>query len=255
MPLHDWTRVDSGLFHDFHQSWCVHIKDALNSGVLSPDYLALVEQHIRGPIADVLTLQLPRGKRKGKAKDDGGGVATAPATTPASRVVRRKENAIYARRASRVTVRHRHGDVVAVIEIVSPGNKATAAECRAFVTKSADLMAQGVNLLLVDLFPPGKHDPQRLHQAIWDEFASDDDDDPPADLPADKPLTVVGYDAGPVKVAYIEPLAVGDPLPDMPVFLQPEVWVPVPLETTYQTTWRLFPDALKELLEVPPEQS
>jgi hypothetical protein len=27
----------------------------------------------------------------------------------------------------------------------------------------------------------------------------------------------------------------------------------VPLEPTYQTTWRLFPDALKELLEGPPE--
>jgi len=249
MPLHDWTRVDSGLFHAFHQSWCVHIQDALNSGVLPREYLALVEQHVRGPIADVLTLQLPRRKRP--PAGDGGGVATAPVPPPPVRVVRRKENAVYSRRASRVTVRHRHGEVVAVIEIVSPGNKATAAECRSFVTKSADLMAQGVNLLIVDPFPPGRHDPQRLHQAIWDEFASDDDDDPPADLPADKPLTVVAYDAGPVKVAYIEPLAVGDPIPDMPVFLQPEVHVPVPLESTYQTTWRLFPAALKELLEGP----
>jgi hypothetical protein len=248
MPIHDWTRVDSGLFHAFHQSWCVHIQDALNAGALPPGYLALVEQHIRGPIADVLTLQLPRGKRP--RAGDAGGVAIAPVAAPAAHFVSRKENAIYSRRASRITVRHRHGEVVAVIEIVSPGHKATAAECRSFVTKSADLMAQGVNLLIVDLFPPGKHDPQRLHQAIWDEFASDDDD-PPADLPADKPLTVVGYDAGPVKVAYIEPLAVGDPIPDMPVFLQPEVHALVPLESTYQTTWRLFPAALKELLEGP----
>jgi hypothetical protein len=121
------------------------------------------------------------------------------------------------------------------------------------VTKPADLMAQGVNLLVVDLFPPGKHDPQRLHQLIWDEFSTDDEEDESDDLPADKSLTVVGYDAGEVKVAYIEPLAVGDPIPDMPVFLQPEVWVPVPLEATYQTTWRLFPDALKELFDPPAE--
>ena len=31
MPIHDWTRVPSGLFHDFHQSWSIRIKDALNA--------------------------------------------------------------------------------------------------------------------------------------------------------------------------------------------------------------------------------
>ena len=34
MPIHDWSRVPSGLFHDFHQSWSIRIKDALNSGRL-----------------------------------------------------------------------------------------------------------------------------------------------------------------------------------------------------------------------------
>lgn len=249
MPIHDWTRVDAGLFHAFHQSWCVHIQDALNSGVLPGEYLALVEQHVRGPIADVLTLRLPKGKRKPKA----GGGAAAVAARPAIRTVSRKENAVYARRGNRVTVRHRHGDVVAIIEIVSPGNKATAAECRTFVRKTADLIAQGVHMLVVDLFPPGRHDPQRLHQLIWDEFAADEDEDPPAELPAAEPLTAVGYDAGDVKVAYIEPLAVGRPIPDMPVFLESELWVPVPLEATYQTTWRLLPAALKELFDGPAE--
>ena len=56
MPAHDWTRVDAGLFHDFHQSWTIALRNALNAGVLPPDYFALVEQSIRGPIPDVLTL-------------------------------------------------------------------------------------------------------------------------------------------------------------------------------------------------------
>ena len=30
MPMHDWSRVYSGMFHDFHQSWSIRIKDALN---------------------------------------------------------------------------------------------------------------------------------------------------------------------------------------------------------------------------------
>ena len=43
MPIHDWTRVPSGLFHEFHQSWSVRIKDALNIGPLSNGFYALVE--------------------------------------------------------------------------------------------------------------------------------------------------------------------------------------------------------------------
>ena len=42
MPIHDWTRVDAGLFHAFHQSWSVRIQDALNAGVLPKGYYALV---------------------------------------------------------------------------------------------------------------------------------------------------------------------------------------------------------------------
>ena len=51
MPIHDWTRVDAGLFHDFHQSWSVTLRNALNSGGLPPEYFALIEQRMRGPIA------------------------------------------------------------------------------------------------------------------------------------------------------------------------------------------------------------
>ena len=168
MPVHDWTRVDAGLFHAFHQSWAVHIQDALNGGILPAGTLP-GQQRIRGPIPDVLTLRLPRDKQK---PTNEGGVADRPG--PDDWVVRRTDKEIYGRRANRVTVRHRHGDVVAVIEIVSPGNKDTVAECRSFVRKATDLVAQEVNLLIVDLFPPGKHDPARLSELIWDEIGGVD---------------------------------------------------------------------------------
>jgi hypothetical protein len=133
---------------------------------------------------------------------------------------------------------------VAVIEIVSPGNKASISELRAFVEKTSSLIQQGINVLVIDLFPPTKRDPRGIHTAIWDEIG---DDEPT--LPADKPLTLASYDAGPIKTAYVEPVAVGDVLPDMPLFLKPEHYVLVPLEATYQTTWSDFPGALKDLLE------
>ena len=56
-------------------------------------------------------------------------------------------------------------------------------------------------------------------------------------------------DAGPPRVAYVNFLAVNDALPEMPLFLKPEFYVPAPLEATYQTTWAVFPAALKGLLE------
>lgn len=47
MPIHDWTRVDHGTFHDFHQGWAVQIRSALNAGILPDDYEAKVEQQTR----------------------------------------------------------------------------------------------------------------------------------------------------------------------------------------------------------------
>ncbi|HUY35596.1 MAG TPA: hypothetical protein VMV69_22825 [Pirellulales bacterium] len=48
-------------------------------------------------------------------------------------------------------------------------------------------------------------------------------------------------------------MAVGDRLPDMPIFLTPDHYVPCPLETSYQVTWGVFPGALKGPLEHSPK--
>lgn len=44
MPVHDWTRVDAGIFHAFHHSWIEEISRALNRGILPKGYHALPEQ-------------------------------------------------------------------------------------------------------------------------------------------------------------------------------------------------------------------
>lgn len=245
MPIHDWTRVDAGLFHAFHHGWIEELARALNRGVLPNDDFALPEQNIRGPIPDVLTLKLTADKEEeGPAKStDGVGVAVR---LPQTRLTRGAEADSYARKASHITVRHRHGKVAAILEILSPGNKASQAEFRALVEKSAELIRQGVHLLVIDLFPPGKRDPSGIHKAIWDQFAEED-----LELPADKPLTLASCDAGPEYVAYVEFVGVGDELPEMPLFLKPETYVPVPLESTYQAAWSVFPTALKGLLDTP----
>lgn len=245
MPIHDWTRVDAGLFHAFHQSWIIKLCDALNADCLPADYFALPEQSIKGPIPDVLTLELAPHADGGQSSRTASGLAVA-STPPRTRFVREAEDRIYVRKASRVAVRHRHGQVVAVVEVVSPGNKASKYELRSFVEKSSDLLMQGVHLLVIDLFPPTKRDPQGIHKAIWDEFLEED-----FDLPADKRLTLASYDAGPPPLAYVEPVAVGDALPDMAIFLKPGLYVLAPLERTYELTWDHFPDPMKRLLLAP----
>jgi hypothetical protein len=56
MPVHDRTRVEAGIFHDFHTVWIGAIRSALNEGLLPQGYYALAEQHAGSYITDVLTL-------------------------------------------------------------------------------------------------------------------------------------------------------------------------------------------------------
>jgi hypothetical protein len=242
MPIHDWTRVRPNRFHDFHQSWTIAIRNALNGGVLPAGYFAMVEQQTGGREPDVLTLELtPRGG----SGANGLAVSTQP---PKARIVTRSEAAGYARKANRVTVRHPDGDVVAILEIVSPGNKDSHHAIRAFARKAVDFLYAGIHLLIVDLFPPSRRDPQGIHKVIWDRIL-----DEPFTPPPDKPLTAVSYVGGGEIVAYVEPLAVSDRLPEMPLFLAAERYVPCPLEATYQTAWEQFPAPLKGPLESPAE--
>jgi hypothetical protein len=237
MPIHDWTRLDAGDFHDFHQCWVVGIRNALNGGLLPPDYMAMVEQVTGRPIPDVVTLHT----REPKGEPGGIAVATAP---PTARVIARFEKANYAKRADRVVIRHGRGKVVAIIEIVSPGNKDSRNAIRSFVEKAADILNQGVNLLVVDLFPPTPRDPQGIHKAIWDEFGEE-----PFEAPSGKPLIVASYIGGDVPTAYVESVGVGDPLPSLPIFLSESRYIPTPLETTYLQAWAVFPALLKELID------
>lgn len=47
MPVHDWTRVEDGIFHDFHHAWIEEIKRSLNAGLLPGDYFDAVPRRWR----------------------------------------------------------------------------------------------------------------------------------------------------------------------------------------------------------------
>ena len=227
-------------FTTFIRRWIPLLADALNSGGLPPGFMALAEQVTGRPIPDVVTLQA-RSREAVQAE------LRSRRHPPSARVIQKFERINYAKRADRVVIRHGRGRVVAIIEIVSPGNKDSRYAIRSFVEKAADILNQGVHLVVVDLFPPSPRDPQGIHKAIWDEFGEE-----PFDFLPDKPLTVVSYIGGDLPTAYVESVGVGDRLPAIPLFLTEYDYVPCPLDATYDQAWRVFPAILKEVLEPPP---
>lgn len=63
MPIHDWTRVTAGTFHDLHFSWIGELKRVLNGGLLPEEYYAMTEQVAgeRGPDVIALHARQPIG--------------------------------------------------------------------------------------------------------------------------------------------------------------------------------------------------
>ena len=244
MPIHDWSRAPAGLFHHFHQQWAGSICNALNAGRMPKGYYALLEQRAAGLIPDVIALE--RGPTSRHIPDRLGGIAVAEAPPKTRFMTQASDEDAYAAKADRIAIYSPYGDVVAIIELVSPGNKNSKHAIRSFVDKTLDFLHQGVNILIIDLFLPSRRDPQGIHKVIWDELQ-----DEAFELPVDKPLTMVAYSAAiPIK-AYVEPVAVGDTLCDMPVFLDSATYILAPLEASYLATWELCPEPFRELISAP----
>ncbi len=242
MPMHDWTRVEPTIYHHFHQQWSAGISTALNAGLLPPGFSALIEQHAGGLVPDVLTVE-----RRTKRPSGGlAGVATIPRTR--IRVEAQPQNVLL-QRANRIAIRHRLGEVVCIIEIVSPGNKAGESAVRRFVEKTLEYLRAGVHVLLIDPFPIGPRDPQSLHKLIWDEI-----EEVPFEMNNDEPLLLASYcvrdlSVGLSPVADLEPFCVSAVMPDMPAWIDADSFVHVPLERTYQAAWDVCPEDYRYLVE------
>jgi hypothetical protein len=244
MPIHDWTRVDPGTFHDFHRGWTVGLSNALNSGVLPARYFAMIEQRTKGLDGHELMQPLTTAEEEDADRSIGGGVSIAATPPRAQRVLRMPDVNFYTGIANPIAIRDTDGRLIAVVEILSPGSKHSIGAFRTFVEKSAHLIISSVHLLVVDLFPPTRHDPDGMAKAIWDQFAEDE-----MPLPKGRALTLSACDAGPERTIYAYYCAAGEVLPEVPLFIRPGVYVSVPLESTYQSAWRVFPAPLKRLLD------
>ena len=241
MPVHDWTIADDGTFHAFHTAWIAQLQGVLNETLLPKDYYALAEQRMGHGIADVLTLH-SGGNDNLSAPDQGIAVAQMP---PKARRRQTIEN-VYRTMQRTIAIRHVSGDrLIALIEIVSPANKDRAVHVGDFAAKAVNSILHGIHLMMVDIIPPGRFDRHGMHEAIVQRI---EDSEQPYDLPTTEPLTIGSYSAGEPQI-FLEHLNFGDHLPDTPLFLQPDRYVVVPLESTYANAFRGFPALWRQRLD------
>ena len=130
-------------------------------------------------------------------------------------------------RTRRIIVRTKNEHrVIAIVEIVSPGNKDNRYRLLSFIEKTAQAIRNGIHVLLLDLLPPGKLDMQGLHNELWLALGSSTTEFYP-----ELPLTLASYFASLERPeAFIEPTSVGCALIPMPLFLEHDRYIEVPLE-------------------------
>jgi hypothetical protein len=244
MPVHDWTRVQAGTFHHFHCAWITHLAEALNQGLLPEGYYALSEQHAGRPIADVLTLHSPGAALDASHREGGLAVADAPPKVTRRLVASREATYRVLRRT--LTIRHISGHrIIAILEIVSPGNKDRDSTVKELADKIDSALRLGIDVLLIDLFAPGRYDPAGVHGAVWERYGAMSDDE----VSVAAPFTLASYMADSLPEAYVEHRTLGDDLPDMPLFLDLDYYINIPLESTYRVAHQGVPSYWREVLD------
>jgi hypothetical protein len=194
---------------------------------------------------DVLTLQTGIGNAESTGALPGTATLTeSPPVVHARATIKRE---YYARMQRTVVVRHTSDDrIVAMIEVLSPGNKSSRHAMRSLLDKAVAALDAGIHLLLVDVHPPGPRDPNGVHREVLGEIHTQE-----YVLPSNRLLTAVAYTGGTTVEAFVKHFAVGDPAPEMPLFLTQESYVRVPLEATYMAAWQDVPMQYQKILAAP----
>ena len=139
---------------------------------------------------DVLTLQA--AGRSALPDQSLSGTATITESPPAVHSRATISRDPYARLQRTLVIRHTSDDrIVAMIEVLSAGNKSSRHAVRSFLDKTVAALDGGVHLLLVDVHPPGPRDPNGIHGAMLKEIGTEE-----YVLGRERPLTTVAYIGG-----------------------------------------------------------
>lgn len=236
MPLLDHFHPplsSTQFWESFHSLWIAALVERLNGTVLPRGYLAQAQVHIGGWFeVDIATFEASPAATNGAAA--GGGVAVEtwappttalafPAVSPDELEVR-----VFSTRAGPT--------LVAAIELVSPRNKDRPEAQRTLAAKCVSYLSQGVGLIVVDTVT-GRT--ANLHNEVMALIGQGE----PFLFPRDAAIYAAAYrPARPPEGDQVDlwpvPLAVGRPLPVLPLSLRGAGCVPVDLEASYMEARR-----------------
>jgi hypothetical protein len=217
-------------WESFHTTWASALADMLNRDILPPDYIALEQVHAGAAVEiDVATLTEPTTSTTAN-----GGVGTATVTrtvwTPASAPLLLP--AVFPPGCT-VEILSTEGGrtLVAAIELISPANKDRTGKRRLFAAKCATYLSRGVGLIIVDVVTSRQGN---LHNELIELLGLET----AYQMPPQQALYSVAYrplhSPGSDRIeTWPRALALGEPLPTMPLSLEAQHGVPVDLEAAY----------------------
>ncbi len=231
MPLRDHFHLPlCGLctWESFHSGWANEITRQLNR-TLPPGYAARPNVKLGVDVAaDVGTLE----QAGHEAAPEGGGTATAVWAPPGPTLA----VAVDFHRLDVFEVQvHREGglELVAAIELVSPRNKDRPTARRSFVAKWAAYLQAGVAVVVVDAVTGRR---ENLYAALLEQLSLAGEGNGHGDLYAVACRAVPPEAPGRLET-WVTPLAVGSPLPTLPLWLEADRAVPLDLERSYEATF------------------
>jgi len=230
MPLRDHFHLPlRGLctFESFHSGWSNEIVRQLNKA-LPPEYVARPNVKLGVDVeADVGTLE----HAGHEGADQGGGVATALWAPPTPTL----SVGVDFHRLDVIEVQiHREGglELVAAIELISPRNKDRSSAGHHFIAKCLAYLQTGVAVVLVDVVTARR---ENLYDLLLAQMELPEERSQPPlyaaacrTVPAEAPAQLD---------TWLTPLAVGSPLPTLPLWLEADFAMPLDLERSYEATF------------------
>jgi hypothetical protein len=232
MPLHDHFHPPWSVQRPsevFHGAWAAALAFHLNSGVLPADYFAMPLLEVTGRV------EMDVGTFQDGAKPVANGAAGTATWAPPQPAMTIPLDAA-ATDAYEVQVLRNFGgpQLRAAIELVSPANKDRAASRRAFAVKCANHLRRGVSVVVIDIVTERTGNLhleimqilERAERFLWQS---------PTQLYAVSYRGVTSPDEPKVEM-WPAVLQVGELLPELPLWLEADLSVPLRLEESYRVT-------------------
>lgn len=236
MPLRDHFRppVDEDLpWSTLYAGWASNLVEDLNENRL-PDGFIAAERTYAGRIPEIDIAAWEKHSVPGPTGGNGTATlaVTAAVVAPDFTGVL-KDNAV---EETTIHIYAKRRTLVAVIELVSPSNKDRPSERERFARKVASHLLSGVAVAVVDVVTTMHFN---LHDAVAAVLAWSDD----CKMPGTPTTYAVSYgpkmsDEHILADVWLRELAVGRPIPSIPLRHKTDVYVPLELEQTYVTACR-----------------